>query len=70
MSHFNPKKLAIIETDVSDFTISAILSQRNKQNKLHPVVYFSKKLTPQELSFNMPVKELYAIMCVPTKWRH
>jgi hypothetical protein len=70
MNHFNPNEPAIIETDASDFAISAVLSQRNKENKLHPVAYFSKKLSPQELSFGVPVKELYAIMCALTKWRH
>lgn len=56
MNYYNPNESAIIETDVLDFTISAVLSQRNKENKLHLVAYFSKKLTPQELSFSESVK--------------
>jgi hypothetical protein len=67
MNHYNPHKPAIIKTDASDFAISAVLSQRNKENKLHPVAFFSKKFSLQELHIKVPVKELYAIMCALTK---
>jgi hypothetical protein len=66
MNHFNSNKPTIIETDVLDFAISVVFRQRNKQNKLPPVTFFSKKLTHQELSFGVPVKELYAIIYVLT----
>lgn len=48
--------------NASNFTILAVLSQRNKENKLYPVTFFLKKHSLQELSFQVLAKELYATM--------
>jgi hypothetical protein len=67
INHYNLHEPAIMETDASDFVILVVLNQRNKENKLHPVAFFSKKLFLQESSFEVRVKEQYAIMCIITK---
>ena len=38
----------ILQTDVSDRGVGAMLSQLSTDNDLHPVTYFSKKLLPRE----------------------
>jgi hypothetical protein len=70
MKHFNPRQPAIIETNSYDFAISAILSQRDEENKLHPVAFWSKKLTASELNYSVPNKEFFAIMSALQKWKH
>ena len=37
--HFDPQRPVIVETDASDFALSAVLSQRNNENRLHPVAF-------------------------------
>ena len=35
--HFKPQKTVIVEPDASDFALGAVLSQRDEENRLHPV---------------------------------
>lgn len=56
--------------NTSDFTVSVVLSQRDNKNKFHPVAFFSKKFISPELSFEIPVNNLYAIMWALTKQRY
>jgi len=39
LEHFDPAKPVIIETDASDFAIGAVLSQRDEENRLHPIAF-------------------------------
>jgi len=39
LAHFDPTQPVIMETDASDFAIGAVLSQRNEENRLHPVAF-------------------------------
>jgi hypothetical protein len=49
--HPDPAKPFIVETDVSDFTLGAILSQFVINGVLHPVVFYSRKLTSAEINY-------------------
>jgi hypothetical protein len=42
LAHFDPKRPVIIETDGSDFALGAVLSQRDDENRLHPVAFHSR----------------------------
>jgi hypothetical protein len=46
LSHFDPDKEIIVETDASDYVSAGILSQYDDQGILHPVAFYSKKHTP------------------------
>ncbi|CAD6976755.1 unnamed protein product, partial [Tilletia controversa] len=51
LRQFDPTLPTVIESDASDFAISAILSQRYPPNgELHPVAYMSRKMSPAELN--------------------
>jgi hypothetical protein len=50
-----------METDMSDSAISAVYSQKHV-DRLHPVVYFSRKIISAELNYNIYNKELLVIV--------
>jgi len=69
LAHFDPQRPVIIETDASDFTIGAVLSQRDDENHLHPVAFHSRKFQPAEINYEIHDKELLAILDAFKHWR-
>jgi len=69
LAHFDATKPVIIESDASDFAIGAILSQRDSENRLHPVAFHSRKFTPAEINYEIHDKELLAIVDAFKHWR-
>ncbi len=49
--HPDPAKPFIVETDASDFALGAILSQFGIDGLLHPVTFYSRKLTSAEINY-------------------
>jgi len=43
LAHFDAQLPVIIKTDASDFALGAVLLQKNKENRLHPVAFHSRK---------------------------
>jgi hypothetical protein len=66
---FDPERRIILETDASDFAIGACLGQLDEQGKLRPVAYYSRKLSPAELNYDVHDKELLAIVVACEQWR-
>lgn len=66
--HFDPKAPITIETDASDYAIGAILSQLF-DGKLKPIAFFSRKLNPAEMNYEIHDKELLAIVEALKAWR-
>ncbi|KAH0609353.1 uncharacterized protein H6S33_012839 [Morchella sextelata] len=62
LTHFNPDRRIVIETDASDYVSAGILSQRDDEGILHPVAFFSKKHSPAECNYEIYDKELLAII--------
>ena len=58
-----------VEIDLSDFTLGACMVQKHKDKIWHPVAYYSRKLTPPELNYDIYDKELLAIVAVLKEWR-
>jgi hypothetical protein len=58
-----------VETDSSDFALGACMVQRHEDGIWHPVAYYSRKLTPAELNYDIYDKELLAIVAALKEWR-
>ncbi len=58
-----------METDASDFALGAILSQFGIDGLLHPVAFYSWKLTSVEINYQVYDKELLAIITAFEQWR-
>jgi hypothetical protein len=52
----------MMETDASDFAISAVLSQEDAEGNLHPVAFYSNQLLPAKINYDVGDKELLAIV--------
>jgi len=69
LAHFDAARPIIIETDASDFAIGAVLSQRDEENRLHPVAFHLRKFHPAEINYEIHNKELLAIVDTFKHWR-
>ena len=50
--------------DLLDFILKVYIIQKHKDKIQYPVIYYSKKLTPLKLNYNIYDKELLAIITV------
>ena len=51
-----------METDASDFAVGGILSQTSPEGNVHPICFYSRKLSPAELNYPIYDKELLAVV--------
>ena len=65
-----PGKPFRMETDVSDFTIAAILSQEDNEGRWRPVAFMSKALNDAERNYKIYDKEMLAMMKGFYEWAH
>ena len=56
----------VIKTDILDFILDIYLIQKHL-NRWHLVIYYSRKITPLELNYNIYNKELLGIVAVLKK---
>ena len=66
----DPNKQFILETDASRYALGCVLSQRDDQQKLHPVSYYSRSFSRAERNYSITDKELLAIIAGLEEWRH
>ena len=60
----------IMETDASDYALTAILSIINKENEVHLVAFHSYTFTVAELNYDTHDKELLVIFEAFKIWQH
>jgi hypothetical protein len=53
LTHFDPTKECIVETDASDFALGAILSQKDEEGRLHPIAFHSRKFQLAEINYEV-----------------
>lgn len=70
IKHFDPSRPIIVEADASDFALGCILSQAQPDGRLHPIAFYSRKLSAPELNYEIHDKELLAIVAAFQTWRH
>ncbi|KAK4698188.1 hypothetical protein P7C70_g8097, partial [Phenoliferia sp. Uapishka_3] len=66
--HFQPGTQLVLETDSSDFATAAVISQK-VEGTLHPIAFWSRKLSPAELNYEIHDKELLPIVESYRHWR-
>ena len=59
-----------METNALDYALAAILSIINKDNEVHPVVFYSCTFTAVKLNYDIYNKELLAIFEAFKIWWH
>ena len=58
----------VVEIDILDFTLGVYLVQKYPDRQ-HLVIYYSCKMTPLKLNYNIYNKELLGIVTALKEWR-
>ena len=66
--HFQVGYPTMVETDASDGTIGAILSQQHPDGNWYPVAFYSHTMAPAECNYEIHDKELLAIVRAFEEW--
>jgi hypothetical protein len=67
--YFDLFKEIFIETNISDYISSRILSQKDNQGILYPIVFISKKYNLVKYNYEIYNKELLVIIYCFEGWR-
>jgi len=59
-----------VETNASDYALTAILSIMTKDNEIHPIAFHSRMFSTPELNYNVHNKELLTIFEAFKIWQH
>ena len=62
LATFDPERQIVLETDASDYAIGMCISQPDPEGRLRPVAFYSRKMIPAELNYEIHDKELLAIV--------
>jgi hypothetical protein len=66
---FDPDRVIVVETDISDYAIKVYINQIGEDGKLYPVAFYSRKISLAEANYDIYNKELLAIVAAFQKWR-
>src|SRR6266498_1550918 len=70
LTHWIPDHPIVIETDTSDYALTAILSIVTEDDQLHPIAFHSRSFSASKLNYNVYDKELFTIYEVFRIWCH
>ncbi|KAK3560218.1 hypothetical protein QTP86_000765 [Hemibagrus guttatus] len=71
LAHPDPELPFIVEVDASTTGLGVVLSQQQGSPRtLHPCAFFSKKLSPAEVNYDIGNQELLAIKLALEEWRY
>src|SRR5882724_2716471 len=70
LTHWIPDAQITVETDASNYTLTAVLSIMNPNGDLHPIAFHSQTFSALELNYDVHDKELLAIFEAFKRWRH
>uniref|UniRef100_A0A3B1IMZ3 Gypsy retrotransposon integrase-like protein 1 n=1 Tax=Astyanax mexicanus TaxID=7994 RepID=A0A3B1IMZ3_ASTMX len=69
--HPDPESPFTVEVDASETGVGAVLSQRRGDPaKLHPIAFYSHKLSSAERNYGIGDRELLAVKLALEEWRH
>jgi hypothetical protein len=66
LQHYVPTLPIIVVTDVSYFAIDTVLSEI--EDRVHPITFYSRKITATELNYDIHDKEMFAIGSIFKQW--
>jgi hypothetical protein len=69
LTHFDPQRPIVLETDASDYALAGILSHPDSQGGLQPIAFYSRKFNDAELNYEFYDKELLAFIQCLKEWR-
>jgi hypothetical protein len=69
LTHFDPERNIVLETDASDFALAGIISHPAGHGRLQPIAFYSRKFNDAELNYEIYDKELLAIIACLKEWR-
>ena len=69
LRHFDQNRESYLKTDSSDYVNSDVLSQKDDDDVLHSVAFYSKNLLSAECNYKIYDKELLAIIRCFEHWR-
>lgn len=69
LTHFDPARNIILETDASDYALAGVLSHPDPHGNLQPIAFYSRKFNDAELNYEIYDKELLAIIQCLKEWR-
>ena len=69
LRHFDQNRESYLKTDSSDYVNSDVLSQKDDDDVLHSVAFYSKNLLPAECNYEIYDKELLVIIRCFEHWR-
>jgi hypothetical protein len=68
--HFQPSLPLVLEVDASDYAIGGVISHPDPATgALHPIAFFSRKMHPAELNYDIYNKEMLACIEALRLWR-
>ena len=67
---YNQNEPCYLFTDASRIGIGAVLKQKQSDNELHPIGYFSRKLLPYQRNYSVSELECLAIVEAVNYWYH
>ena len=67
---YNKNKECYLFTDASKVGIGAVLKQLQEDNLLHPIGYFSRKLKPYQVNYDVTNLECLAVIDALEFWHH
>ena len=67
----DPRRQFVVEVDASNDGVGAVLSQRSeKDGKMHPCAFLSRRLSRAERNYDVGNRELLAVKLALEEWRH
>ena len=62
LKHFDPYQQTFLYTDASNYAIGGWVGQKDENDEIKPIVYYSRKMNSHELNYPVHEKELLAIV--------
>ena len=62
LAHFDPQQKSVVTCDASSYGLGAVLAQRGKDGKEHPVAFALRTLTKAERNYAQVEREALAVI--------